>query len=408
MTTTERWLSIIGIGEDGWSGLSHEARLAVASAELLYGGARHIALVPNAASSASRIPWPSPMAPAMHQILTEYRGRKRVAVLASGDPMLHGVGVALTRELNAEEFHVIPQVSAFSLACARLGWPMADTDLVSLVNRPLAQLHRYLHPGRRLIAFSEDGGTPLMVARLLTQAGYGPSNIRVFDNLGGPAERSTCGVASDWPEERYGPLNLIAITCVPDTKCQPLSLAAGLPDEAYDTDGQMTKREIRAITIARLAPLPDQCLWDVGAGTGTIGIEWMRIHPSCSCIAFEVREDRAARIRLNAAQLGVPTLKVIEGTAPASFTGLRRPDAIFIGGSVANDELFEACWANLPPGGRLVTNAVTVKGEACLASRHTRYGGELTRLMVSRADPVGGSYGWRPMMPITQWAVTRP
>jgi precorrin-6Y C5,15-methyltransferase (decarboxylating) len=405
---TGPWLSILGIGEEGWDALNHEARRAVASAKLLYGGARHLALVPDSASFASRIPWPSPMAAAIRQILTEDRGNKRVAVLASGDPMLYGVGVALTRALDPAEFRIVPQVSAFSLACARLGWPIAETNLISLVNRPVEQLHRYLHPGQRLIVFSEDGRTPSLVARLLSQAGYGLSKITVFESLGGPAEQSTSGLAAEWPAQPHGSLNLIAITCSPDTACQPLSLAPGLPDQTYETDGQLTKREIRAVTMARLAPLPNQCLWDVGAGTGSIGIEWMRLHPSCSCIAFEAREDRAARIRLNAARLGVPTLKVVQATAPASFAGLNPPDAIFIGGSVANEDLFHACWANLSPGGRIVTNAVTVESEASLASRHTRYGGDLVRLMVSRAEPVGGSYGWRPMMPITQWTVIKP
>jgi precorrin-6Y C5,15-methyltransferase (decarboxylating) len=408
MTANEHWLSILGIGEDGWDGLNHEARQAVASAELLYGGGRHLALVPTAASSATRIAWPSPMASALLQILTAWRGAKRVAVLASGDPMLHGVGVTLTRDLAPEEFRVIPQVSAFSLACARLGWPMGDTDLVSLVNRPIQQLHCRLYPGQRLIVFSKDGGTPSLVTAFLTQAGYGPSAITVLENLGGPAERKTCGRASDWPAGRRGHLNLIAIVCVPDTNCAPLSLVPGLPDDAFESDGQLTKREVRAVTIARLAPLPHQCLWDVGAGTGTIAIEWMRVHPSCSAIAFEVREDRAARIRFNAARLGVPRLEIMQGAAPASFTGLPRPDAIFIGGSVANDDLFDACWEKLSAGGRIVTNAVTIDSEAALVSHHARYGGDLTRLSVSRAEPVGNSYAWRPMMPITQWAVTKP
>jgi precorrin-6B C5,15-methyltransferase / cobalt-precorrin-6B C5,C15-methyltransferase len=411
MNPAERWLSIVGIGEDGWDGLNGEARLAVESAELLYGGARHLALVPATASLASRIAWPSPMASALQQIQVEYRGRKRVAVLASGDPMLYGVGVPLTRNLATEEFRVIPQASAFSLACARLGWPVAETDLISLVNRPVEQLHRYLYPDQRLIVFSEDGGTPSIVTQLLTQAGYGPSKITVFESLGGPAERNTSGLASDWPNERCSNLNLIAIHCrsdtTPDMTHDPLSLVPGLPDEVFETDGQLTKREVRAVTLARLAPRPNQLLWDVGAGTGTIGIEWMRAHPSCSCIAFEEREDRAAHIRLNAARLGAPGLKVIQGNAPAAFTGQPQPDAIFIGGSVANDDLFEACWTKLAPGGRLVANAVTVDSETRLASRHTCHGGDLTRMMISRAEPVGASYGWRPMMPITQWTVTK-
>ncbi|RZU40144.1 precorrin-6y C5,15-methyltransferase (decarboxylating) subunit CbiE [Edaphobacter modestus] len=407
MTAAEHWLSIVGIGEDGWDGLNDEAKRAVESAELVYGGARHLALVPTAVSSATRIPWPSPMTPAVQQILTEYRGKKRVTVLASGDPMLHGVGVPLTRDIVATEFRVIPQVSAFSLACARLGWPMAETTLITLVNRPVEQLLRHLYPDQRLVIFSKDGSTPATVARLLTESGYGSSKIDVFENLGGSSERSIRELAACWLNKECGMLNLMAVLCAPDTTGRPLSLAPGLPDDTFDTDGQLTKREVRAVTLARLAPLPNQTLWDVGAGTGSIGIEWMRVHPSCSCIAFEAREDRAVRIRENAARLCVPTLKVIQGTAPATFASLRPPDAIFIGGGVGSDELFDACWAKLSPGGRLVANAVTLQSEASLITRHTLYGGDLMRMTVSRADLIGGLYGWRPMMPITQWTVTK-
>jgi precorrin-6Y C5,15-methyltransferase (decarboxylating) len=408
MIAAEHWLSIVGVGEDGWDGLNHEAKRAITSAELLYGGTRHLAFIATSDSSATRISWPSPMAPAVQQILTEYRGKMRVTVLASGDPMLHGVGVPLTRDLVATEFRVIPQVSAFSLVCARLGWPMAETILITLVNRPVQQLLRHLSPSQRLVIFSEDGSTPATVARILTESGYGASKLDVFENLGGSSERNTTGSAAIWSNKQCGKLNLIAVLCASEATANPLSITPGLPDDAFDTDGQLTKREVRAVTLARLAPLPNQTLWDIGAGTGSIGIEWMRLHPSCSCIAFEAREDRTALILENAVRLGVPNLKVIQGTAPATFASLRSPDAIFIGGGVGNDHLFDACWAKLSPGGRLVANAVTLHSEASLVARHTLYGGDLMRMMVSRADPIGGSYGWRPMMPITQWTVTKP
>jgi len=408
VTAAAHWLSIVGIGEDGWDGMNSEAKQAIASADLLYGGVRHLAFLPTAASPAARVPWPSPMAPALQQILTEHRGKKRVTVLASGDPMLHGVGVALTRNLQPDEFRVIPQVSAFSLACARLGWPIAQTSLVTLVNRPVEQLFRYLYPRERIVVFSEDGSTPASVGRLLTQAGYGSSSIDVFENLGGLSERKSSEVAARLRDKQFGKLNLLAICCIPDAAVRPPSLTPGLPDDAFESDGQLTKREVRAVTLARLAPLPNHLLWDVGAGTGTIGIEWMRMHPSCACIAFEAREDRAARIRTNAARLGVPGLQIVQGTAPATFAGLPSPDAIFMGGGVGNDDLFETCWAMLSAGGRLVANAVTIHGEARLAARHTLYGGDLMRMTVSRAGPIGNSYGWRPMMPITQWTVIKP
>jgi precorrin-6B C5,15-methyltransferase / cobalt-precorrin-6B C5,C15-methyltransferase len=401
----ERWLSIVGIGEDGWDGLSPAAKQAVESAEFLYGGVRHLAHVTSV--RAMQVAWPSPMAPAVQEILTHHRRRSKVTVLASGDPMLFGVGVTLTRELDPGEFLVIPHVSAFSLACARLGWPISETVLVSLVNRPIEQMHRYLHPGQRLILFSEDGTTPAAVARLLTDSGYGSSHFTVFEYLGGSAERRRDDRADAWPVEQCGDLNLIAVGCVADPDTRALPIVPGLSDDFYVTDGQLTKREVRAATLARLAPLPGEQLWDVGAGTGTIGIEWMRSHSSCSCISFEECEDRAARISTNANRLGVPGLKVIRGSAPATFGDLQSPDAIFIGGGITGDGLFQACWDRLSKGGRIVANAVTVESETAVAARQRLYGGELVRILVARAEPVGGVLGWRYLMPITQWSVVK-
>ena len=406
--STSPWLSIIGIGEDGWDGLNPDAKRLAEQAELLYGGSRHLAHVPSHVAGARRIPWPSPMAPAIDEILTQHRSRSRVTVLASGDPMLYGVGVTLTRDLPPDEFHVIPQVSAFSLACARLGWPLAETTLVSLVNRPVEQLFRHIAPGQRLVFYSEDGTTPARVARLLTQSGYGASEFHVLEHLGGPLENQRSSVASAWSVDCAGSLNVIAVLCVADADARTLSLVPGLPDDAFETDGQMTKREVRAATLARLAPLPGQTLWDVGAGTGTIGIEWMRAHPSCSCVSFEVREDRAARIRNNANRLGVPALRVIHGAAPDAFGDLPSPHAIFIGGGIGADGLVEECWKRLLAGGRLVTNAVTIASEASLAAWHELYAGDLLRIQVARAEQIGGTCAWRQMMPITQWAVIKP
>ena len=349
MTAAEHWLSVVGIGEDGWDGLNHEAKRAVESAELLYGGARQLALVPTSGNSAQ----PYPLAfsdDAGRAPDPDGASRKEESDCARqwrSDASRRG-RISYPRP-RPTEFRVIPQVSAFSLACARLGWPMAETTLITLVNQPIEQVRRHLFPGQRLVIFSEDGSTPATVARLLTESGYGSSRMDVFENLGGPSERNTQELAANWASEQCSKLNLIAVLCVPDERTKPLSLAPGLPDDTFDTDGQLTKREVRAVTLARLAPLPNQTLWDVGAGTGSIGIEWMRVHPSCSCIAFEAREDRAARIRENAARLGVPSLKVIQGTAPDTFAGLRSPEAIFIGGAVSNDDLFDACWAKLSP-----------------------------------------------------------
>jgi precorrin-6Y C5,15-methyltransferase (decarboxylating) len=402
------WLSIVGIGEDGWDGLSPAARRAIATATLIYGGARHLAHLPSEASTASRVPWSSPMSASLATILTQHRGQQKITVLASGDPMLYGVGVTLTRQLKAGEFQVIPQVSSFALACARLGWPGSETTLISLVSRPIEQVLRYLAPGQHLVLYSEDGTTPATIAKLLTQAGFGQSELHLFENLGGPSERHRIERASAWPAQRCGDLNLIAVACVADAGIQTLSTVPGLPDDAFETDGQLTKREIRAATLARLAPLPGQLLWDVGAGTGTIGVEWMRTHPSCSCTAFEEKESRSANIRLNADRLGVPTLKIVQGRVPDTFAHQHQaPDAIFVGGGISGSGLFEACWSRLIPGGRLVANAVTIESEALLAGWHRLHGGELVRMQIARAEPVGSTCAWRQMMPVTQWAVVK-
>nr|WP_158945483.1 precorrin-6y C5,15-methyltransferase (decarboxylating) subunit CbiE [Granulicella sp. S190] len=401
----ECWLSIVGIGEDGWEGLSAAAKQAVETSEILYGGTRHLAHIPIGKSR--RLAWPSPMISALNEILTLHRGKTRVSVLASGDPMLFGVGVTLTRELNPGEFCVMPQVSAFSLACARLGWSVSETILISLVNRPIEQLFRYLHRGQRLVIYSEDGMTPAKVAQFLVDNGYGSSQLAVFEYMGGSAEKRLDATAKEWPAKPCGDLNSIAIACTADIGIKSFSVVPGLSEDCFETDGQLTKREVRAVTLARLAPLPGERLWDVGAGSGSIGIEWMRSHPSCSCVAFEEREERAARISINKKRLGVPGLEVVCGSFPETLHGFKLPNAIFIGGGLGREGLFRACWDKLITGGRLVVNAVTIESEATVANLHKQYGGDLVRILVARAEPVGGTLGWRHLMPITQWVVNK-
>lgn len=395
-------LWIVGIGEDGWDGLSLAARNAIEAAQTLIGSPRQLALVP--ANDTRRIPWPSPLLPYVDEVLRTYRER-RIVVLASGDPMLHGIGAVFASRLAPPELQVIPHVSAFALACARLGWPSENVSLVSLVNRPLSHLHRHLQPECRLIIYSENAATPKAVAQLLRERGYGASELCVLERLGSPLERHYEGLAAAWEAQEHAALNLIALTCHADEGAQALPLVPGLPDDTFETDGQLTKREVRAATLARLAPLPGQLLWDVGAGTGSIGIEWMRVHPSCRCSAFERDAQRAQRILANAHTLGVPDLRVVLGSAPASFAGLEEtPEAIFIGGGAGDDALMDACWNALAPGGRMVANAVTLESEAKLIARHARLGGELVRLNISRAEPIGSLLCWRPLMPITQWS----
>jgi precorrin-6Y C5,15-methyltransferase (decarboxylating) len=258
------------------------------------------------------------------------------------------------------------------------------------------------------VIYSEDGATHHTVAKMLTNHGYGSSMLHVFENLGGSSEKHHQEMTCNWSIKRCADLNLIALHCVGDANVRPLSLVPGLPEDAFETEGQLTKREVRAATLARLAPLPGQHLWDVGAGSGTIGIEWMRTHSSCSCIAFEVREERAHRISVNSMRLGTPALQVVIGTAPATFEGFVSPDAIFIGGGLTSEHMFEECWARLKSGGRLVANAVTIESEASLASWQRVFGGELVRIQIARAEPIGNDLGWRSLMPITQWTVVKP
>jgi precorrin-6Y C5,15-methyltransferase (decarboxylating) len=393
------------MGADGWAGLTPAARQAIEGADVLRGSDRQLSLVP-ADVPAERVPWPTPMAPAIDGLPAAHPGR-RVVVLASGDPMLSGIGGSLARRFGTAAVEVLPHPSSVSLACARLGWAVEETTVVTLVGRPVDLLAPHFTPGRRLLVLGSDGGTPAAVAGRLTLEGYGPSRLIALARLGAPDEHRCTGTAEDWPHARTDPLVVTAVEVVAAAGTVPLPAVPGLPDDAYGHDGQLTKRDVRAVTLSRLVPLPGQLLWDVGAGAGSIGIEWMRVHPSCRAVAVEADPARARQITLNAGRLGVPGLQVVEGRAPEALAGLPRPDAVFVGGGATTPLLLDVCWEALPPGGRLVVNAVTVQSEAVLAEWHGRCGGSLTRLSVAHAQPVGGFTGWKPAMPVTIWSVTR-
>ncbi|MET8345406.1 precorrin-6y C5,15-methyltransferase (decarboxylating) subunit CbiE [Streptomyces microflavus] len=402
-------VSVVGIGADGWSGLSGGAREALREAEVLIGGARQLDLLPPECAGV-RVGWPSPLRPGVPRLLAEHRER-RIAVLASGDPMFYGIGRALAEELGPESLHVLPHPSSVSYACARLGWPLEDTEVVTLVGRPAARLAVSLHEGRRLLVLSADASTPATVAALLTAHGFGPSRMRVLEQLGSEAETYVDGVAESWAHEPGDRLNVIAIDCRASQDALRLGAVPGLPDEAYEHDGQLTKRHIRAATLGALAPAPGELLWDVGGGSGSIAIEWMRTHVSCRAVSVERDPVRAERIARNADRLGVPGLKVVTGPAPSSLSELSEldvPDAVFIGGGLTAPGLLDACWEALRPGGRLVANTVTLESEALLGEWYRAYGGELTRLAVAHAVPVGGFTGWRQAMPVTQWSARKP
>ncbi|PWC57066.1 precorrin-6y C5,15-methyltransferase (decarboxylating) subunit CbiE [Azospirillum sp. TSO22-1] len=402
---SEPWLTIIGIGEDGVGGLSEAALRAITVAEVLVGGERHLAMLPE--HEAERLPWPSPFDALIDTL--ERRRNARVVVLASGDPMLYGVGTTLLNHFPIAETVVMPAPSAFALACARLGWARAEVECLTLHGRPVELLHPALHPGARILALSADGTTPAAVAALLRGRGYGPSRITVLERMGHPVlETRVAGTAADWVEQPHAALNTIAIECVAEPGAALLPRTPGLPDDAFRHDGQLTKREVRAVTLSALLPVPGQCLWDVGAGCGSVAIEWMRAAPRARAVAVEPRADRLALIAENAAALGVPGLKIVEGTAPAALNALPTPDAVFVGGGITAPGVVEACWEALPPGGRFVANAVTLEGERALIGLYGTLGGSLTQLSVSRAADLGGFTGWKPFRPVTQLAVIKP
>ncbi len=386
------WLAIIGIGEDGLDGLSPAARAIVASAEVLVGGDRHLAMIPGAQE---RHPWPSPFA-AGRELLERLRPR-RVATLASGDPMWFGAGATLARWFDPGEITVVPHPGAFSLAAARLKWPLQDVACLTAHGRPLDALALHFQAGRRLLVLSEDGSTPAAVAALLAARGFGASRVTVLERLGGTAERVT-----EITQGPFDPLNVVAVEVTGGTG---LPLVPGLPDDAFEHDGQLTKREIRAVTLSSLAPLPGRLLWDVGAGSGSVAIEWMRA--GGRAVAIEDHPARAARIARNAVTLGTPGLEIVQARAPDGLPW-SDPDAVFVGGGVSAPGVLDAGWQALRPGGRLVANAVTTEAEAVLLAFHAAHGGTLTRLAVARLEATGRFHTWAPAAPVTHYVGVKP
>lgn len=412
-------IAVVGIGADGWAGLGQPARAALLAAAEVIGSERQLALLP-ATVTARRRPLPSPLEPLLAELAAAVDGTGRkapdapaagadgaVCVLASGDPMLHGIGASLARRLGPERLTVHPHPSAFALACARLGWPAAEVALVSAVSRPPEVVARLLQPGRRLVVYATGADGAAQVARVLRERGFGPSRFVVLEQLGGPGERAHEATAEAWADQPADPLHAVAIECRAAAGTPLLPCTPGLPDDAFDHDGQITKRHVRALTLAALAPAPGQLLWDVGAGSGSIAIEWLRAEATARAVAIEARAERAARAAANALRLGVPHLDVRNGRAPAALADLPRPDAVFLGGGLTDPGLLERCWDVLAPGGRLVANAVTLEGEQVVHAARAAHGGTLTRIEVAHAEPLGGFTSWRPALPIVQWAAAK-
>ena len=402
-------ITVVGIGADGWDGVSEAGRARIEEARVVVGGRRHLDLLPDVPGQ-RRETWPSPMRdrlPPLLASLADDAAGGHVVALASGDPLVSGIATTLVDLLGADEVTVVPAVSSVALARAAMRWPAESHAVVSVVGRDVALVRRELAPGRRILVLSSDEHTPREVAALLVTAGYGDSELTVLGDLGGREQSSLrfdraavlTGEEVDLPR-----LNVVAIDCVGPSLG---GWVAGLPDDAFEHDGQLTKRDLRASALARLSPVPGEHLWDVGAGAGSIGIEWMRAHPSCTATAVEADAGRAARISRNATRLGVPGLEVVHGQAPRALAGLRTPDAVFVGGGATRDGVLDACLAALRPGGRLVVHGVTLETEMLLGRRYQEHGGELTRVSVETSAPVGAFTGWTPARTVTQWALTR-
>lgn len=402
----EAWLTIIGIGDNGLQSLTPVQLAHLQRARVLVVGERLQDSLRGAIPDVTRIlTWGAGFRPTLDEIL-KLRGTP-VTVIATGDPMHFGIGATLRRYVEAHEMRVLPSPSAFSQAAARLGWPLQSVAQISLHGRPLAHLNRHVLPGARLLALTSDAGTVLDAAALLVKRGFGASMLHVLEHMGGMRERTVRHTAEEMvalaPD--LSDFNTLAIDCAASGPV--LSPLAGLPDDAFRHDGQLTKREVRAATLAQLAPYPNALLWDVGAGCGSIAIEWMRAGMGTRAIAIEPKCERVAMMRENADVLGVPDLEIIEAEAPACLSKLEQPDVIFIGGGITTEGLFEACWQALKPGGKLVANAVTLEGEAALVLLRGQYGGEMSRVSVSRAAAVGRFCGWKSLMPVTMWSVVK-
>ncbi|WP_137702465.1 precorrin-6y C5,15-methyltransferase (decarboxylating) subunit CbiE [Marimonas lutisalis] len=398
---TDPWLHIVGIGEDGLDGLTPATRAVVEAAEIIIGGDRHHTL--SDSITAQRVAWPSPF-DALIDTLKSYKG-KRVVVLATGDPLWFSVGARIGRSIDPAEIIFHPQLSAFQLASARMGWSMADLETLTVHGRPVEQMIAFIQPDARLLILTTGAETPAQIARFLTERGFGKSRMTVLASMGGADEQRFDGIAENW-SHTVPAFNTLAVECIAAPDAALLPRVPGLPDDMFRSDGTMTKQEVRAATLSKLMPMRGALLWDIGCGCGSVAIEWMRSARYARAIGIEPRPDRRDMAAANALALGTPRLHLLDGRVPEALTGLEAPDAIFIGGGLSI-ETFEAAWAALRPLGRLVANAVTLESEAVLLQLHKKHGGQLVKLSVARAEPVGPRTGWRPLMPVTQWSLVK-
>lgn len=395
------WLHIVGIGEDGMDGLTPATRAVVEAAQVIVGGERHHALAESI--GATRISWPSPFN-ALIETLKAQRG-KRVVVLASGDPLWYSVGARIGRSIDPAEIIYHPQVGAFQMAAARMGWSMADLETLTVHGRPVEQMIAYIQPDQRLLILTTGAETPAQIAAFLAARGFGQSKMTVLANMGGEDEARFDGIADSWAHE-VPPFNTLAVDCVAAPDAALLPRVPGLADDLFQSDGTMTKQEVRAATLAKLMPMRGALLWDIGCGCGSVAVEWMRAARYARAIGIEPRADRRAMAAANALALGAPKLELVEGMVPAALDGLAPPDAIFIGGGLSR-EVFASAWAALRPLGRLVANSVTLESEAELIELHREFGGDLVKLQIMRVEPIGSLSGWKPLRPVTQLSLVK-
>ena len=397
---SQPWLHIIGIGEDGLDGLTPATRAVIEAADVIVGGKRHHEMLDT---KAERLAWPSPFDALIGEL--EKRRGKVVVVLASGDPLWFSVGAKIGRHLDPAEITYHPQIGAFQLAAARMGWSMADLETLTVHGRPVEQMIAFIQPDARLLILTTGAETPEQIARFLTERGFGQSRLTVLAHMGGDKEARFDGLAESWNHE-VPAFNTLAVECIAAPEAALLPRVPGLADELFQSDGTMTKQEVRAVTLAKLMPMRGALLWDIGTGCGSVAVEWMRGARYARAIGIEPKPERRALAAANALALGVPRLELVDGTVPAALDGLEAPDAVFIGGGLS-EEVFDAAWAALRPLGRLVANAVTIESEMCLAALHAKHGGQLVKLSVERAEALGPLSGWKPLRPVTQWSLIK-
>ena len=397
------WLTIIGIGDNGLDGLSKESISKINNAEYVFGGERHLSFIPD--NGIKKILWENPIKNSVERIIS--LKSRPVCVLASGNPLWHGIGNTLLKYISVDEMLIHPSPSVFSLACAKVGWDLNDVEAISLHTNPVSVIGKYLQQGIKLFLLTKNSKTPIEVVDYLNKHGFNKSKFIIFENLGGVNENITTTTVESFDLKDISRLNVICIECIADTDTNYYSCVPGLPNEIFNNDGQITKREIRAATLAKLTPFKDDLLWDIGAGSGSISIEWMRSGKNLKAIAIECNSRRIEFLKKNAIELGVPNLEIIQGKAPDILLGLKKPNAIFIGGGLSGNngiEIIEKSINSLLPNGRLVINAVTIETEILLINNCKKYGGDLTKIAVSKVKKVGSSIAWDDYMPVVQWS----